>query len=74
MTETATTSPERNERVFSPDELEKFRATFAEDGYLVFRQVVEKDKLSELSAKVFAEFERQRGSTTTSTVTSKTPS
>jgi hypothetical protein len=61
MTESATTSPAyATKRTFSRDELEKLRATFARDGYLVFRDAVPKDQLADLSRKVLAEYERQK--------------
>src|SRR5215471_15810772 len=61
MSETFATSASRTtKRVFSRDEIERLRATFAQDGYLVFREVVPKDDLADLSSKVLAEFERQK--------------
>ncbi len=49
-------------RTFSQDEIQSFKQSFAEEGYLVFRSVVSKEKLSDLSARVIEEFERQKSS------------
>ncbi len=63
MTETLTRSPTQPiTRVFSPEELAKLRASFEQDGYLVFRGAVPKELLSDLTAKVLETFERQKRS------------
>lgn len=41
---------------FSNDDLENFSRTFAEQGYVVFRDVVAKDQLTELHAQIFEAF------------------
>ncbi len=40
------------------DDIEKLRPSFEETGYLVFKNVVAKDKLSALRDALFAEYER----------------
>jgi Phytanoyl-CoA dioxygenase (PhyH) len=65
MAQASTTrlSPDTATRyAFSQEEIEKLQQTFAEDGYLVFRDVVSKEKLSDLSARVLDEFERLKQS------------
>jgi hypothetical protein len=47
---------------FSSTELDKLRADFEEDGYLVFKGIVPKDQLSELRARVIDEFDRSKRS------------
>jgi Phytanoyl-CoA dioxygenase (PhyH) len=42
------------------EELEAHRRSFAEDGYLIFRGVVSKDRLSAFRAELFDTFERAR--------------
>jgi ectoine hydroxylase-related dioxygenase (phytanoyl-CoA dioxygenase family) len=58
----APTMTETARRTFSRAEVEKLSASFAEQGYLVFRDLVSKDKLAELSAKVFEAYEQQKRS------------
>jgi ectoine hydroxylase-related dioxygenase (phytanoyl-CoA dioxygenase family) len=61
MAEIEAASPARaTTRVFAKEELEKLRASFEQDGYLVFREVIPRDKLASLSAKVLGEYERQK--------------
>ena len=50
----ATSTP----RAFSPSELANLKETFAEEGYLVFRSVVSKDKLSQLRTSLVDAYER----------------
>ncbi|HLK39608.1 MAG TPA: phytanoyl-CoA dioxygenase family protein [Polyangiaceae bacterium] len=45
----------------SPQEIEGYKRAFAEDGYLVLRNVVSKDGLSQLRTRILDEFERARG-------------
>jgi ectoine hydroxylase-related dioxygenase (phytanoyl-CoA dioxygenase family) len=49
----------RSTRVWN---LEAARTALAEDGYTVFRNVVSPEQLSQLSAKIFAEFDRAKAS------------
>jgi hypothetical protein len=48
--------------MFSKRELELFSQTYAEQGYLIFRDVVPKALLSDLKANIFEEFERSKRS------------
>ena len=43
-------------------DVEKLKQEFAENGYLVFRDVVSKEQLSELRARIADEFDRQKQS------------
>ena len=43
--------------MFSTSELEAFSKTFADQGYLVFKNVVAKDQLDQLKQQIFDEFE-----------------
>lgn len=47
---------------FSKNDLETFSATFAEQGYLVLRDVVPKAELNELKQRIFDEFETTKRS------------
>src|SRR3954452_21088730 len=44
----------------TPGEIEEHRQTFAERGYLVFRNVVDRDRLGQLRDSVFAAFDEAR--------------
>jgi hypothetical protein len=46
----------------SPVEIERFKRQFADDGYLIFKNVVSRQYLSELHASIRSEFERSRTS------------
>src|SRR4051812_35873120 len=48
--------------MFSKQDLEAFGRTYAEQGYLIFKDVVPKEQLSELKANIFREFERSKQS------------
>jgi ectoine hydroxylase-related dioxygenase (phytanoyl-CoA dioxygenase family) len=56
--EFARQTQEPNRKKGSLPDIEKLKATFAEDGYLIFRDVVSKEKLSALRASIIEEFER----------------
>jgi hypothetical protein len=59
MTQASTTrvSPDAaTKSTFSQEEIEKLLQSFAEDGYLVFRDVVSKERLSHLGARFLEEF------------------
>ena len=43
-------------------DVEKLKQMFAEDGYLIFRNVVSKEQLSALRARIAEEFDRSRQS------------
>jgi hypothetical protein len=45
-----------------PQDLEQFKRAFAEDGYLIFRNVVSRERLSRLCTSILQEFERARQS------------
>ena len=45
-----------------PQDLEQFKRAFAEDGYLIFRNVVSRERLSQLCTSILQEFERARQS------------
>ena len=62
MTQTANRSVSPGAQGFSRDELEKLRQTFAEVGYLVFRDVVPKQRLSDLRTRMIEELERAQRS------------
>ena len=47
-------------RVMSRAELEAYQRAFAEDGYVVIKNVVPRDKLAELHRQIRGEFERQK--------------
>src|SRR5882672_9462133 len=47
-------------RGFAPAEVDAFRQSFAEDGYVVFKDVVSKAKLADLRAQVIEEYERSK--------------
>jgi ectoine hydroxylase-related dioxygenase (phytanoyl-CoA dioxygenase family) len=47
-------------RVMSRAELEAYQQAFAEDGYVVIKNVVPRDKLAELHRQIRGEFERQK--------------
>jgi ectoine hydroxylase-related dioxygenase (phytanoyl-CoA dioxygenase family) len=47
---------------YSQGELERFKQSFAEDGYVVFKNVVSRERLTELHKTVTAEFERAKRS------------
>jgi ectoine hydroxylase-related dioxygenase (phytanoyl-CoA dioxygenase family) len=49
-------------QVFSKGDLEEFKRSFERDGYLVFRDVVSKEKLGELRIKLLDELERSQRS------------
>lgn len=46
----------------SADDIEKATKAFAADGYVVFRNVVSKDKLTELRDRIFAAYEAEKAS------------
>ncbi|HWZ90261.1 MAG TPA: phytanoyl-CoA dioxygenase family protein [Polyangiaceae bacterium] len=48
--------------MFSKSDVETFAQTYAEQGYLVIRDVVPKAQLSDLRARIFAEFDRAKSS------------
>src|ERR1700730_6534257 len=63
MTETAIPSAFRDgpaKQAFSTSEIETLRRSFAEDGYLIFKNIVSPQKLSDLQAKIREEFERAK--------------
>jgi hypothetical protein len=65
MTETADRATLRDDRstpALSGDELSAFKRSFDANGYLVFRDVVPKDRLEALRQRVLEEFERQKRS------------
>ena len=45
-----------------PQDLDGLRRAFAEDGYLIFRNVVSREQLSQLCARILDEFERSKRS------------
>jgi Phytanoyl-CoA dioxygenase (PhyH) len=45
-----------------PQDLEQFKQAFAEDGYLIFRNVVSRERLSQLCARILEEFDRAKQS------------
>jgi hypothetical protein len=45
-----------------PQDLEQYKQAFAEDGYLIFRNVVSRERLSQLFARILEEFERAKQS------------
>jgi ectoine hydroxylase-related dioxygenase (phytanoyl-CoA dioxygenase family) len=65
MTQIATQPATRNgfaQQALSPGERTALQQSFAEDGYCVIRNVVSRDKLAEMHAKVVDEFERAKRS------------
>jgi hypothetical protein len=65
MTQTDNLSVSRNGLAthgLSPAELAMYQRTFLEDGYVIFRNVVSRERLANLQAQVYAEFERAKGS------------
>lgn len=48
--------------LFSKSDVESFAQTYQQQGYLIFRDVVPKDQLSELRARIFEEFEAAKSS------------
>jgi ectoine hydroxylase-related dioxygenase (phytanoyl-CoA dioxygenase family) len=63
MTQTAIPSVSPNgihKQAMSPVEIQRYKQAFAEDGYLVFRNIVPRDKLAELHAKISEEYARQK--------------
>jgi hypothetical protein len=54
--------------LFSPRERETLQRTFAENGFVILRDVVSKEKLAELNAKVQDEFERLNRSGSLATI------
>jgi ectoine hydroxylase-related dioxygenase (phytanoyl-CoA dioxygenase family) len=46
----------------SAEDLDALKLTFAEEGYLIFENVVSKERLSDLRAKILEEFERAKRS------------
>jgi hypothetical protein len=62
MTQTANRSVLQRDQGFSRDEIETLCRTFADVGYLVFRDVVPKGRLSDLRTKILDEFERAQRS------------
>jgi Phytanoyl-CoA dioxygenase (PhyH) len=48
--------------VFSKSDLDQFSETFADRGYLIFRDVVPKDQLSRLKSEIFEAFEESKRS------------
>ena len=49
-------------KAFSADDVEELKRSFAAAGYLVFKNVVSKDKLSGLRSRIIEEFERAKQS------------
>lgn len=45
-----------------PGDLDRLKKAFAEDGYLIFRNVVSRERLSQLHARILDEFERSKAS------------
>jgi ectoine hydroxylase-related dioxygenase (phytanoyl-CoA dioxygenase family) len=65
MTQTIRSSDSPDEGIrpaFSAAEIEALKASFAKDGYLVFKNVVPRDQLAVLHAGLQAEFERLKAS------------
>jgi hypothetical protein len=65
MTQTANQAVSRDDtgpQALSQDDLERFRRTFADAGYHIFRNVVSTEKLSHLRTKLLDEFERAKRS------------
>ena len=48
--------------IFSKSEVEAYSQSYAQHGYLIFRDVVPKAELSELKARIFDEFEASKAS------------
>ena len=48
--------------MFSKTDIAKFSQTFDEQGYLIFKGVVPRDRLTELKAQIFQEFEDSKRS------------
>jgi ectoine hydroxylase-related dioxygenase (phytanoyl-CoA dioxygenase family) len=49
-------------KALTPDDMRTLQATFAEEGYVVLRNVVPKDKLAHLRGRILEEFDRARRS------------
>src|SRR5690349_6905388 len=49
-------------KALSPGEIEALKRSFAEDGYVVIRDVVSREKLSHLRDRLFEEFNRAQKS------------
>jgi ectoine hydroxylase-related dioxygenase (phytanoyl-CoA dioxygenase family) len=50
------------QRAYSPEDLPRLKREYAENGYLIFRNVVPRDKLAELNTRLHEEFQRAKGS------------